>query len=57
VVILYKYVGNSTRGEPCLIVAFDKKPSGVADDVGAEFPDFGKRCRDLLQANGPLISS
>src|SRR5207302_2350420 len=52
VVILYKYVGNANSGELCLIIDFDKKPTGVEEDVGAEFPYLGKRCRDLLQAKG-----
>src|SRR5487761_166805 len=52
VVILHEYVGNSSGGEPRLIIAFGKKTTGVAEDAGAKLPYFGKRCRDLLQANG-----
>src|SRR5438552_2545045 len=52
VVILHEYVGNSTRGESCLVIAFDKEAAGVAEDIGTKLPDIGERCRDLLQANG-----
>src|SRR5260370_17584556 len=52
VVILYEYVVNPSGGKPGLVIAFDKKTAGVAEDVGAKLPHFGKRCRDLLQAIG-----
>src|SRR5260370_5766225 len=52
VIVLYEYVSDSSRGEPRLVISFAKETAGVAEDVGAKLPHFGKRCRDLLQAIG-----
>src|SRR5260370_41022497 len=52
VVILYECVVNPSGGKPGLVIAFDKKTAGVAEDVGAKLPHFGKRCRGLLQSIG-----
>src|SRR4029077_15994549 len=45
-----------SRGEPCLIIGFRKKTAGIAEDFGAQLPNVGERCRNLLQANGLSFS-
>jgi hypothetical protein len=51
VIVLYEDIVDSGRGEARPVITFDKETAGVAEDVGAKLPHFGKRCRDLLQAN------